>query len=49
MCSALDMLRAVKKDAGTLEMTLHEMRAARGGNRHFDNFIDKLEHDLTEL
>ena len=28
------MLRAVKKDAGTLEMVLKEIRAARRGNKH---------------
>ncbi len=44
----LEMLRAVKKDAGTLEMTLQEIRAARGGNKHFDNFTTKLERELTE-
>ena len=30
----LEMLRAVKKDAGTLEMVLQEIRAARRGNKH---------------
>ncbi len=42
----LDILRAVKKDAGTLEMALREIRAARGGNKHFDSFITKLEREL---
>lgn len=44
----LEMLRAIKKDAGTLEMTLQEIRAARGGNRHFDNFTDKLEGEIAD-
>ena len=43
----LEMLRAVKKDAGTLEMTLQEIRAAQGGNKQFDNFVSKLERELT--
>ncbi len=44
----LEMLRAVKKDAGTLEMVLQEIRAARGGNKSFDGFIDRLEPELTD-
>ncbi len=42
----LEMLRAVKKDAGTLEMTLQEIRAAQGGNKQFDNFVSGLECEL---
>ncbi|HEX8494952.1 MAG TPA: isovaleryl-CoA dehydrogenase [Pyrinomonadaceae bacterium] len=44
----LEMLRAVKKDAGTLEMILLEIRAAHGGNRHFDSFTDRLERELAD-
>jgi len=44
----LEMLRAVRKDAGTLEMLLHEIRAARGGNGHFDRFINRLDRELNE-
>ena len=44
----LEMLRAIKKDAGTLEMTLREIRAARGGNRNFDSFATRLEEELTD-
>ncbi|HYU52016.1 MAG TPA: acyl-CoA dehydrogenase family protein, partial [Gemmatimonadaceae bacterium] len=44
----LEMLRAVKKDAGTLEMTLQEIRAASGGNKHFDTFADRLERELAD-
>jgi putative acyl-CoA dehydrogenase len=44
----LEMLRAIKKDAGTLEMILQEIRAARGGNRHFDSFAARLEDELSD-
>ncbi|HVG33458.1 MAG TPA: isovaleryl-CoA dehydrogenase [Pyrinomonadaceae bacterium] len=44
----LEMLRAIKKDAGTLEMTLQEIRAARGANRHFDDFTEKLEREMLD-
>jgi putative acyl-CoA dehydrogenase len=44
----LEMLRAVKKDAATLEMTLQEIRAAQGGNKQFDNFVSRLERELTD-
>jgi putative acyl-CoA dehydrogenase len=44
----LEMLRAVKKDPGTLEMVLEEIRSARDGNKHFDSFADKLERELTD-
>jgi putative acyl-CoA dehydrogenase len=44
----LEMLRAVKKDAGTLEMLLQEIRAARGGSKHFDNFAERLERELID-
>lgn len=44
----LEMLRAVKKDAGTLEITLQEIQAARSGNKHFDTFVSKLECNLTD-
>src|SRR5882762_5441665 len=44
----LEMLRAVKKDAGSLEMVLQEIRAASGGNKHFDSFADRLERELAD-
>lgn len=44
----LEMLRAINKDAGTLEMTLQEIRGALGGNLHFDNFADRLERELAD-
>lgn len=45
----LDLLRAVQRDPGTLEVTLQEIRAARGGNRHFDDFITRLEKEFSDL
>jgi putative acyl-CoA dehydrogenase len=45
----LDLLRAVQRDAGTLEVTLQEIRAARGGNRRFDDFIARLESEFSDL
>lgn len=44
----LEMLRAIKKDAGTLEMLLQEIRAAHGGNKLFDSFASRLERELTD-
>ncbi|HEX5705719.1 MAG TPA: isovaleryl-CoA dehydrogenase [Pyrinomonadaceae bacterium] len=44
----LEMLRALRKDAGTLEMTLSEIRAARGGDRRLDEFTDALERELAD-
>jgi putative acyl-CoA dehydrogenase len=44
----LEMLRAVKKDPGTLEMVLQETSAARGVNKHFDSFADRLERELAD-
>jgi len=45
----LDLLRAVRRDAGTLEVTFAEIRAARGGNRHFDSFTARLETEFKDL
>jgi putative acyl-CoA dehydrogenase len=44
----LEMLRAIKKDAGTLEMILQEIRAACGVNHHLDSFASRLEDELTD-
>jgi putative acyl-CoA dehydrogenase len=44
----LEMLRAMKRDAGTLEMMLAEIGAARGANKLFDSFILRLERELAE-
>ncbi len=45
----LDLLRAVQRDPGTLEVTMEEIRGARGGNRHFDSFVVKLESEFSDL
>jgi putative acyl-CoA dehydrogenase len=45
----LDLLRAVGKEPDALESVLQEIRAARGGNRHFDRFFDALERRTPEL
>jgi putative acyl-CoA dehydrogenase len=45
----LDLLRAVQRDAGTLEVTFEEIRAVRGGNRHFDSFTTRLEAEFNDL
>lgn len=44
----LEMLRAVKKEPGTLEMVLQEFRSALGANKHFDSFADRLERELAD-
>lgn len=45
----LDLLRAVQRDPATLEVALQEIRAARGGNRHFDDFTTRLEREFSDL
>jgi putative acyl-CoA dehydrogenase len=45
----LELLRAVQRDAGILEVTLQEIRAAHGGNRHFDDFVLRLESEFSNL
>ncbi|HKZ81972.1 MAG TPA: isovaleryl-CoA dehydrogenase [Pyrinomonadaceae bacterium] len=45
----LDLLRAVQRDASTLEVTLQEIRAGCGGNHHFDNFTTRLESEFSDL
>ncbi len=45
----LDLLRAVQRDPGTLEVTLQEIRSARGGNRQFDDFTARLEREFSDL
>jgi len=44
----LDVLRAVNHDRETVEVVLHEIRAARGVSKPFDLFVDRLEHELAE-
>ena len=43
----LDVLRAVNRDAGTLEIFIEEIRAARGENKNFDSFTGRLERELS--
>ncbi|HEV2690465.1 MAG TPA: acyl-CoA dehydrogenase family protein, partial [Bryobacteraceae bacterium] len=48
----LDILRAMHKEPDAVTSVIAEIRAARGGNRHFDAHISRLEQDLpaaTEL
>lgn len=45
----LDLLRAVQRDPATLEVTLQEIRAARGSNCHFDDFTTRLEREFSDL
>lgn len=45
----LDLLRAVQRDPGTLEVTLQEIRSARGANRQFDEFTTRLEDEFSDL
>jgi putative acyl-CoA dehydrogenase len=45
----LDLLRAVQRDPSTLEVTLQEIRSARGGNRQFDDFTARLEREFSDL
>jgi putative acyl-CoA dehydrogenase len=44
----LEMLRAVKKDPGTLEIVLQEIRSACGANKNFDTFIDRLPREFAD-
>jgi putative acyl-CoA dehydrogenase len=44
----LEVLRALRKDAATLETILQELQAARGGNQQFDNFVSTLEGELKD-
>lgn len=44
----LEVLRALRKDAATLEAILQELQAARGGNQLFDNFVSTLEVELKD-
>ncbi|MBC7911548.1 MAG: isovaleryl-CoA dehydrogenase [Pyrinomonadaceae bacterium] len=43
----LDVLRAVSRDAGSLEIFIEEIHAARGVNKNFDNFTGRLERELS--
>ena len=43
----LDILRAMHKEPDAVSSVLAEIRLARGGNRHFDSFLGRLEEDLA--
>ncbi len=43
----LDVLRAMRKDPGTVEALVAELGAARGGDRRFDAHFERLERDLA--
>lgn len=45
----LDLLRAVQKEPETLKITLDELRVARGGNKHFDSFVKRIESEFKRL
>jgi putative acyl-CoA dehydrogenase len=43
----LDILRAMAKDPSSLEAVIAEIRHARGSDRRFDGFTDRLEAELA--
>ncbi len=43
----LDALRAMRKDPGTVEALLAELGAARGSDRRFNAYLERLERDAT--
>jgi putative acyl-CoA dehydrogenase len=43
----LDILRAMRKEPDAVSAVIAEIHAARGGNRHFDAHISRLEQDLA--
>jgi len=45
----LDLLRVVQRDRDSLEVTLQEIRKARGENRHFDSFTARVESEFSDL
>ena len=45
----LDLLRAVQRDRASLDMTLQEIRKARGGNSHFDSFTARVESEFSDF
>lgn len=46
---ALDMLRAVQKSPASLGVFLDEVAQARGADRHFDAFLQRLQKDLSSF
>jgi putative acyl-CoA dehydrogenase len=47
--NALDVLRAVVKDPGTIEVFLGEVELARGTDGRLDAFVDELKVELGDL
>jgi putative acyl-CoA dehydrogenase len=44
----LDMIRAMQKNKGSLEVFMAEVSAARGANQHLDGLIDELGRDFAD-
>jgi putative acyl-CoA dehydrogenase len=44
----LDMIRAMHKNKGSLEVFMAEISAARGMSKHLDRLIDELGRDFTD-
>ena len=47
--NALDVLRAVVKEPGTIEVFLREVELARGSDERLDAFVDELKGELGDL
>ncbi|MFQ5613731.1 MAG: isovaleryl-CoA dehydrogenase [Anaerolineae bacterium] len=45
----LDVLRAMRRDLGAMEIVLAEIEAAQGADRHFDAFAERLKRDLANV
>ncbi len=43
----LDVLRGIAREPGVVAALLDELRAARGGDRRYDGFIDSLDAELS--
>lgn len=44
----LDVLRAIHRAPGTVDAFFAELRAARGGDRRFDAYTERLEREVTD-
>ncbi|HYC41963.1 MAG TPA: isovaleryl-CoA dehydrogenase [Noviherbaspirillum sp.] len=44
----LDMLRAMQKEAGSLETFMAELQRAAGGNRHLDQYVASLAKEFAD-
>lgn len=45
----LDMLRAMHRNPGSMEIYMAEVKAARRGDRHLDHYVAQLEQELADL